>query len=78
MRYTPFMFMTRNVFGSVEKHWQHQDGDSYVITGVDKNNRRIKPIVLPTWFFADGYNLWRGSKWLVRDGKRYLIQRIRN
>jgi hypothetical protein len=28
--------------------------------------------------YIRGINVWRGSKWLLRDGRRWLIQRITN
>lgn len=58
--------------------WIHQAGDSYVVTGVLTNGRRFKPIHTDLWAYANGINLYRGTKWLVRDGKRYVIQRIYN
>ena len=57
--------------------WTHQDGDTYVVTGVDTRGRRFKR-TFDSWRWAAGINLYRGSKWLVRDGKRRLIQRVCN
>jgi hypothetical protein len=52
--------------------WEHLDGDSYLVTGVDRNGKRFT-IRASSWRYASGINVWRGNKWLVRDGKRYLI-----
>ncbi|QDK02071.1 hypothetical protein SEA_GIBBLES_114 [Gordonia phage Gibbles] len=58
------------------KTWKNKEGDTYLVTGVDVNGKRFKPIVCNTWFHASCINLYRGSRWLVRDGKRYLINRV--
>lgn len=60
------------------KTWTADDVARYEVTGVDRNGKRFK-IVTSTWQHANGINVWRGSKWLVRhDGKRELIQSILN
>ena len=42
----------------------------YVITGVLKNGVRFKPIHTETpWH----YNIWRGTLWLLINGKRRKI-----
>lgn len=61
----------RNLDGTCE--WTHQDGDIYVATGVLVNGRRFKPIRSENWHYIRGINLYRGSKWLERGGKRYRI-----
>lgn len=58
--------------------WTELPGDSYVVTGVLTSGRRFPAIHCQDWRHARGINLYRGSKWLVRDGKRYLIQRVWN
>lgn len=60
------------------KTWIHQDGDVYVATGVDTKGKRFPAIRYRYWSMMHGINLYRGSKWLERDGKRYLIQRVWN
>lgn len=59
------------------KQWRHQDGDYYLVTGVCTDGKRFT-IQRSTWFTASCINLYRGSKWLVRGGKRYLIERVWN
>lgn len=59
--------------GTVE--WVHQDGDKYMVTGIDRSGRRFKR-VFASWFYASGINLWHGSRWLLRDGQRHLISRV--
>lgn len=66
--------LTFNKDGTVE--WEHLDGDVYVVTGTLTNGKRFRPIRTKLWAYANGINLYRGSKWLEREGKRYLIQRI--
>jgi len=59
------------------KIWDHKEGDQYIVTGKDRSGRRFR-LFYKNWIMADGINLWSGSKWLVRDGKRYLIKKVRN
>ena len=58
--------------------WDHKDGDIYVATGVLVNGKRFKPIRSQHWHYISGINLYRGTKWLERDGKRYRIQSVYN
>lgn len=68
----------------IERHadggcaWTHRDGDIYVATGVLVNGRRFKPIRSQHWHYINGINLYRGTKWLEREGKRYRIQTVWN
>lgn len=59
------------------KVWDSKHGDTYLVTGVDREGKRFK-LSYHNWMFAKQINVWRGSKWLVRDGKRYLIQSVNN
>lgn len=58
--------------------WIHQDGDMYIATGVDTRGRRFKPIRSHLWAYINGINLYKGTKWLERNGKRYTIQKVWN
>lgn len=57
--------------------WDQQAGDQYVVTGRTRDGRRFRQ-TWSSWRQASGINLWRGSKWLLREGKRYLISRTTN
>lgn len=57
--------------------WTHQTGDAYLVTGTDRDNKKFR-MEFKDWPQAQGINVWRGTKWLIRDGKRYIIQRIYN
>lgn len=57
--------------------WLQEPGDKYVVTGVDTTGRRFS-ITCGSWFYARGVNVWRGTKWLKRDGRRSLICRVSN
>lgn len=57
--------------------WNHLPTDQYMATGVDRNNKRFK-IVSNSYDYIRGINLWRGTKWLLRDGKRHRIQSVFN
>lgn len=68
--------ITHNSDGTAS--WIHQEGDMYVATGVDTRGRRFKPVRSYLWAYINGINLYRGTKWLERDGKRYRIQTVWN
>ena len=57
--------------------WTSEPGDLYIVTGVTVSGKRFAK-VFHTWLMASGINLYRGSKWLVRGGKRKLIVRVYN
>jgi hypothetical protein len=59
------------------KSWCVQPGDLYTVTGVTTNNKRFK-IETSSYEHAAGINLWRGTLWLVRNGKRYVIRQVFN
>jgi len=52
-------------------------GDKFIVTGVDVRGRRFKT-TSDSYAHVRGINVWRGSKWLLRDGKRTLLERIYN
>jgi len=57
--------------------WVVMQGDKYLVTGVDRNGRRFR-LCFDSWRQAVGINVWRGTKWLVRGGKRYRIASFYN
>jgi hypothetical protein len=57
--------------------WIQRPGDIYVVTGVDLRGRRFR-YQTSIWLQARSINVYRGSRWLVRDGKRTLLERIYN
>ena len=57
--------------------WVHKNGDSYIASGTDRNGKRFR-IESGNWGYIEGINVFKGSKWLKRDGIRYLIKRIHN
>jgi len=48
-------------------------GDKFVVTGVDRNGKRFR-LVYDSWLMASSVNVWRGNVWLLRNGKRRLLQ----
>lgn len=66
---TPF-FITPHGY----RTWKTLDGDMYLVTGFDKHGERIT-LTTVNWTHASKLKLFRGSKWLLRDGHRYLIER---
>lgn len=67
--------LSRDTYGNTT--WTHQPGDQYVVTGTLTTGQRFRQ-QYDNWFWARGINLCKGSKWLLRDGKRYLISRVSN
>lgn len=57
--------------------WTHRHSDLYVVTGILTNGKRFA-LTTRFWSHASGINLYRGSKWLYRGGKRKLIIRVYN
>lgn len=57
--------------------WTHLKGDRYRVIGKDRSGKPFKQ-EYDNWFWANGINVWQGSKWLIRKGKKYLIQTITN
>lgn len=49
----------------------------YHVTGVTVNGRRFR-MIYSSCYWAMGINLWRGSVWEVKDGKRKLVKRVWN
>lgn len=58
-------------------HWINQAGDTYLATGTTPRGQRVR-VSNPSWQHIRGINLWRGRKWLVRNGKRHLITTVHN
>lgn len=57
--------------------WVQVAGDQYMAIGTDRNDKKFR-IVSVSWRHIEGINVWRGRKYLVRKGKRYLISKIWN
>ena len=55
-------------------YFEHHKEYSYEVTGVDRAGKRFK-IVTSNPIHAFGINVWKGTLWLVREGKRTMIQR---
>lgn len=58
-----------------QRSWWPLEGDSYLVTGVDRRGKRFA-VRSTSWFHARGINLWHGSRWLVRDGRKILLTRV--
>jgi len=56
--------------------WVHMAGDTYLATGVDCHGRRFRKS--GPWAFVRGINIWNGTCWLVRHGRRHRIMQVRN
>lgn len=61
-----------------EKLGRSNDKVTYVVTGVLKNGRRFKPMEYSSLSSALCINLWRGSVWEVKNGKRKRIKSVYN
>jgi hypothetical protein len=67
--------LTRSPNGAVV--WTPTPGDFYLVTGKTRAGKRFR-FQTDKWAVAQAINVWRGTKWLVRDDKRYVIQTISN
>jgi hypothetical protein len=56
--------------------WQEKPGDTYLVTDIDCDGKRFRRS--GGWRWISCINVWRGSFWLVRDGRRFLIRRVFN
>lgn len=61
----------------VNGEWTHEQGDKYLVVGIDKAGQRYRT-ESEIWRYIEGINIYRGNKYLIRNGRRYLIQRINN
>lgn len=50
---------------------------TYVVTGKTPSGRRVK-IITTSRMYAFGINLWRGSVWVLQNGKRKRIKLVNN
>jgi len=55
--------------------WTQVPGDCYVVTGRTVYGVRFRTET-ESWLHASGINLYSGSVWLLRNGRRYLIKRV--
>ena len=46
-------------------------------TGLDVNKKRFK-IISNSYDYIRNLNLRRGTKWLIRNGKRHRIETVKN
>ena len=58
--------------------WQPRPDDVFVITGTYSNGARFRPFRTRHWSYAQGVNLYRGTIWLERDGRRKRIRQVWN
>lgn len=52
-------------------------GSTYVVTGTTPGGKRIK-ITTTSRMHAFGINLWRGTVWVIENGKRRALKRVCN
>lgn len=57
--------------------WREQAGDKYAVTGVRVDGSRFKG-ECASWHYCKGINLYRGTRWLIRNGRRYKIEEVWN
>ncbi len=71
----PMNPLTKNKDGTVT--WDSLPGDGYLATGVTRDGKRFRTYSVD-YRFIRCINLWRGTKWLLRNGKRYKLQSVYN
>lgn len=57
--------------------WDVHPNDKYLVTGVDRSLKRFR-MESTNFSFLRHINLWRGTKWLIRNGKRFKISTVYN
>lgn len=57
--------------------WTHQEGDAYLVTGTLYAGGRFS-LRTSSWAHASGINLWNGTRWLLRGGRRFKINTTTN
>jgi hypothetical protein len=67
--------VTRNADGTVS--WEHRQGDYYLVTGITADRQRFRRVCL-RWEYAEGVNVFRGTKWLVRNGNKHRLYDVIN
>ena len=67
--------ITKNSNGTIS--WTHRPDDYYVATGTTRDGKRFRTTSVQ-WKWISGINLWRGNKWLVRNGKRHKLVSVFN
>jgi hypothetical protein len=67
--------ITKNSDGTIS--WTHLPSDYYVATGTTRDGKRFRTASF-AWKWISGINLWRGNKWLVRNGKRHKLVSVVN
>lgn len=48
-------------------------GQVFVVTGTKPSGKRFKPIRTGNWLHAIGINVYRGTLWVERKGKRKAL-----
>jgi hypothetical protein len=75
IKYDPSVF---KVNGS-EISWEPNPNDHYRITGIyGPRGNKLAPIQSKDWNYIRHINVYKGTFWLVRNGKRYKIQTVVN
>lgn len=67
--------ITKNSDGTI--CWTHLKSDYYVVTGTTRDGKRFRTASVE-WKWIAGINLWRGTKWLVRNGKQHKLVSVVN
>jgi hypothetical protein len=56
-------------------YWIEMPGDTYAITGIAPSGERVR-IASPSWHAVKGIQLIKGTRWLLRSGKKWKINSI--
>jgi len=60
-----------------KKTWAVMQGDKFLATGIDCSGKRFR-IESERWLYIKGINIYKGNRWLIRGGKRWLIESVVN
>ena len=69
-------WLWNDVQGNVNNRvWVNKEGDSYLVTGTTVSGKKFT-IITTSWMKCQGINLFRGRKYLVREGRRKLLMEV--
>lgn len=56
--------------------WNHLPGDQYLVEGCNERGERLPQILARVWQVALAIPLSSGRRFLLRAGRRYLLQEV--
>lgn len=57
--------------------WEPETGDEYLLIGKTRDGKKFR-LHFDNYLAANCINMWNGRKYLIRNGKKYLICTVLN